>query len=413
MSIQRRLSVDEIFGISSVVPQHNYVDRASLDERFRDLVNSGSHLVIHGASKQGKTVLRRKNMPDEKCIKVQCVYTSDLTKIYAEIMRQAGVSIPTERNQKFSGSASVEGEIPIIKGHGKLEGSTSTSYTFQGATLENINYIAEVIKKSGKKVVIEDFHYLPMDQRQAFASHLKALWDCSVSLVIVGVWQEENLLSYYNGDLSGRIEEIDVVWTKEELLEVISKGSEKLNIKFSEQIQKSILNDSNGNVGLLQLIAKKLCFASGIRDNSQYGRVRMIGNPNALANCRHAVCKELVPRYRLFSEQVSRGFQKNSTQIYEGVLRVCMEAKDEELCSGIHRDIIRERLVDMGYQVELSALTKVLEKLLKLQVERKVSPVVLSYNTDSRTVQLVDRDLLFFRKYIGESNLPWPWLSNE
>jgi hypothetical protein len=250
-----KLELDEVFGITSDFPQHTYVDRAKLDERFKDLVNSKSHLVIHGASKQGKTVLRRKNLSDNKCIKVQCVYKSDLNQIYAEIMRQIGNNIPTEFTQQYSGSALAKGGIPNFSGQAEFKTSKSTNYEPQGSNLENINYIAEVIKKSKRKVVIEDFHYLSMEQRQALSSHLKALWDCSVSFIIIGVWQEENLLSYYNGDLSGRIEEIDVRWKREELSQVIKKGEDKLNINFSDQIKKYILDDANGNVGLLQLIS--------------------------------------------------------------------------------------------------------------------------------------------------------------
>lgn len=133
-----------------------------------------------------------------------------------------------------------------------------------------------------------------------------------------------------------------------------------------------------------------------------------------MANCRLKVCKELTPRYRLFSEQVSRGFQNNNAQkVYESVLRVCLEAKDEELCFGLHRDTIRERLMAIGHQIELNSLKNVLQNLIKLQIERRVSPIVISYNTDSRKVQLVDHDFLFYRKYIGKDNLPWPWLGND
>ncbi len=62
-----KLKLNQVFGISPDVPKHTYVDRNNLDQKFRYLLDSGSHLVIHGASKQGKTVLRRKNLPDGKC----------------------------------------------------------------------------------------------------------------------------------------------------------------------------------------------------------------------------------------------------------------------------------------------------------------------------------------------------------
>ncbi|MEH1830878.1 MAG: hypothetical protein V7L29_02045 [Nostoc sp.] len=50
-------------------------------------------------------------------------------------------------------------------------------------------------------------------------------------------------------------------------------------------------------------------------------------------------------------------------------------------------------------QVRLSDLSAALNRLDKLQADRSISPLILSFNPDSRKVQLVDRELLFYRKY--------------
>jgi hypothetical protein len=43
-----------------------------------------------------------------------------------------------------------------------------------------------------------------------------------------------------------------------------------------------------------------------------------------------------------------------------------------------------------------------------LQADRKIDPLVLSYNDITKTVTLADRELLFYRKY---STAQWPWQS--
>ncbi|NES06208.1 MAG: hypothetical protein F6K22_27405 [Okeania sp. SIO2F4] len=86
-----------------------------------------------------------------------------------------------------------------------------------------------------------------------------------------------------------------------------------------------------------------------------------------------------------------------------------MKASDEELRLGIHKDMIAERLKHLDIEVN-SPLINYLRRIDNLQSISGVSPLVLSYNTDSQKVQLVDYKLLFFRKYIGKDNLPWPWL---
>lgn len=411
-----KVGLEEVFGIFPSVPKHTYVDRNKLDKRFKNMLKSGNHIVIHGTSKQGKTVLRRKNLPEAECITVQCSLRATLSSIYAEILRQSGTGIPTEVKEQLSGMAAAKGGIPkVFEGHGKFESSTAVSFEPQGSTLENINFIAEAIKQSRKTLVIEDFHYLPEDERKSLAFDLKALWDFSIQIVIVGVWQEENLLSYYNGDLSGRIEEIDLKWTDAELEEVLKKGASKLNILFSDSIKKKIIQDSNGNVGLLQRITKRLCAHSGITQTAPYGNPHIIRNVNALASCRLKECQLSRRRYREFSDLVSRGFSNNTARaVYAGVLRVCLEATDDELKDGLYKDVIKERVTTLLRRpVAKQSLDNVLNNLVKLQIERKISPVVLSYNDDSRKIKLVDQELLFFRKYIGEDHLPWPWLQNH
>ncbi|MBW4573959.1 MAG: hypothetical protein KME08_01595 [Aphanothece sp. CMT-3BRIN-NPC111] len=54
--------LNEVFGIATSVPKYTYVDRASLDQKFIYLLGCDQHIVIHGASKQGKTILRKKNL---------------------------------------------------------------------------------------------------------------------------------------------------------------------------------------------------------------------------------------------------------------------------------------------------------------------------------------------------------------
>ncbi|MGD1701827.1 hypothetical protein [Dapis sp. BLCC M229] len=157
-----KLKLNQVFGISPDVPKHTYVDRNNLDQKFRYLLDSGSHLVIHGASKQGKTVLRRKNLPDGKCIKVQCTNRTDISHIYSEIIRQAKVNIPAEVTNKISGTAGAKAMGLGFQINGGLNSDREEKYKFQGFSLDNINYIAEVIQKTNKKVVIEDFHYLSL-----------------------------------------------------------------------------------------------------------------------------------------------------------------------------------------------------------------------------------------------------------
>ncbi|MEM1171417.1 MAG: hypothetical protein AAGJ08_20630 [Cyanobacteria bacterium P01_H01_bin.35] len=175
-------------------------------------------------------MLRRKNLPDGKCIKVQYTNRTNISQIYSEILRQANVKIPTEVTNKNS----VYGGAKPMNIGGELNSSREEKYKFPGFSFDHINFIAEVIKETNKKVVVEDFHYLSKEVKEKLSFDLKVFWDCSVSFIIMGVWSEDNILSYYNGDLSGRIEDIDVRWKNEELEKVLEMGERELKISFSD-----------------------------------------------------------------------------------------------------------------------------------------------------------------------------------
>jgi hypothetical protein len=165
----------EVFGIAASVPVYTYVDRAGLDGRFTYLVGQDRHLVIHGASKQGKTILRKKNLPENNCLIVQCGANSGRDRIYLEILRQLGSHIPTEVSRILTlgaeGQSKVSGQLKVplvasgeveLEGGGSVEIESGEVLTPVGIDPGSLGYVAQEIKRSGKKVVIEDFHYLSL-----------------------------------------------------------------------------------------------------------------------------------------------------------------------------------------------------------------------------------------------------------
>lgn len=184
-------------------------------------------------------------------------------------------------------------------------------------------------------------------------------------------------------------------------------GSVALNISISERLCISIVNDAQENVGLLQRLAERLCLAAGIVANQ---RVANDVDDDALyAKSRQEIASAERRRYEQFAIAFIRGFKGYETsqlRAYEKVAKVCLEAPDHELIAGIEQDIVLSRVRDIADGVRSSDLTSALKNLDRLQVQRKIRPLVLSYNETIRRVFLVDRELLFFRRY---GTPRWPW----
>lgn len=414
--------LNQVFGVSTQIPEYTYVDRSGLDNRFRYSLQRDAHIVLHGGSKQGKTVLRRKNLAEERSIVVQCRATTTCVDIYKQVLGRLGIGVPTSFTESTSRATEMKAKggvsIPLFK-LGAEAGRTNEAESVEaresvGVTAENLHFVSEQVLKSGARVVIEDFHYMPEDEKRTLAFDLKALWDLHTFFIIVGVWAEQNLLAYYNGDLSGRIDEIDVQWTNEELQQVLTKGETALNIQFASEIKDAMIFDATQNVGLLQRIAEKFCIYCGVFETVSDRLLPLtLGDVEALNKCRAEICSEEAQRYRQFGDALSRGFKSNEEselKVYQNTARVCMEATDEELRNGLHYDTVYDRVHRLNARVRRSDFTAALQRLNRLQQDRQISPLVLSYNEKSRYVQLVDRELLFYRRY---GNPVWPWNEEE
>jgi hypothetical protein len=415
--------LNEVFGIAISVPRYTYVDRSSLDERFKYLLSTDRHIVIHGSSKQGKTILRKKNLTDAEGIVVQCRANTTCVGLYNEILGQIGSEIPKELSVSTTVSGELGGKgsgkigVPLVAS-GKIEMNASASVEQMsqkksetvGQSVESLRYISAEIRKTCRRVIVEDFHYVPEEEKGALAFDLKALWDLGTFFIIVGVWAEQNLLQFYNGDLSGRIEEIDIHWNNDELREVLSRGEGALNMAFGPEIKETIIGDSNQNVGLLQRIAEKYCFNCGILEDVKNELFpRMSNSPSMLSKARVAICEEESARYRQFGIALETGFrtsEESALNVYQHIARVCMEASDSELLNGVNHNSLLDRVQKYNSRVRQSDLTAALQRLNRLQEDRSISPLVLFYNSKTRLIQLIDRELLFYRKY---GNPVWPW----
>ena len=268
----------DVFGINSDVRSESYVDRGDLDETIARLLDRDTHIALKGESKCGKSWLRQKNIPD--ALVVQCRLGRSAIDIYIDALSQLEVRfvVSDKSTGKVEGRVEAKGtvgEALIAKVFG-LTGSFSTggsashtnetSKALVGHDINDLRYVAALIRKSDRRLVVEDFHYLTIDERKKLAFDLKALWDYGLYAIIIGVWSQNNMLIYLNPDLSGRIEEVSVYWSKEDLKRILTQGGNALGITFGDQFGDATANLSYGNAGILQALALKSLDALGITE---------------------------------------------------------------------------------------------------------------------------------------------------
>jgi Cdc6-like AAA superfamily ATPase len=80
----------DVFGVKSKLIQ-SYIERDSVDEKFKSALLGGNEIIVYGSSKQGKTSLILKHLKEEQYVKVECSPQTQPIDIYKSILRQLNV----------------------------------------------------------------------------------------------------------------------------------------------------------------------------------------------------------------------------------------------------------------------------------------------------------------------------------
>lgn len=401
----------EVFGVSTEILMDSYVDRGDLDAKIASYLKRDNHIAIRGASKSGKSWLRQRILDDP--IKIQCRLEKTTTDIYREALGQLGVKLETSSKKSSTLEGTVEAEtefgvslIGKVKAKLGLKGEKARETTTESLrqNINDLDFICELIKESGRRLVIEDFHYLDQGERQKFAFDLKTMWDLGLYIVVVGVWSDNNLLLHLNPDLTGRVREVSIVWTNPDLLKILDRGSEALNITMSREVGEQLVDISYGNAGILQRITIDALDHAGIVERKV--------TTQALDDVAHVeaaamfYAEELNTVYQKFAQNVANGIRRrnNATGIYAHAMAAVLDEPDEKLIGGIPEQDIYAVAHAREDQIKRGNLTTALGNIERLQVDSEGRGLVLSY-AEGR-VRVVDHQLLLYRRF---ATVRWPW----
>lgn len=404
---------NEVFGMSNDILPDSYVDRGALDGELRRLLSRKVHVAIRGPSKCGKSWLRQRATPN--ALVVQCRLGSTNIDIYTAALSQLGIQLLVESSSKFGIKGSIEGQFSAGNDLiGKVSGKLGLEATREladknvpiGRNINDLRFIAQLIIESGRRLIIEDVHYLSLEQREILAFDLKALWDFGCFVTIVGVWGNANMFVRLNGELSGRLEELTLEWGPGDLRTIITNGSVALGLEISRDIQNRAIIDAFGNAGLLQRLILRTLDEAKIYE--QQPPTLVLDNIGWYESAAMFVADQLNGVYIKFGERVATGIRtrQDATGIYAHAMAAIIAAEDSMHMTGIHVDHIFSVSNGRQPRIQKSNLKSILSKIDSLQVDRDGRGLVVTYDADEECVLNVDRQLLFYRKYLTVS---WPW----
>jgi hypothetical protein len=408
---------EDVFGVRSKLVL-SYVERSHVDARFVEALRSDHHVVVYGSSKQGKTSLRQKHLPESQCIIVRCNPRMTILSMYQAVIRQCGVrieTIATETTGTKSAAkvtAGFKAYIPWVGGaDSKVEASTGGSSQetitteFVSYDLEDAQAIGELLVAAGTKkwIVLENYHYLPTETQKAIAFDLKTFHEIGIRFLILGIWREANLLVTHNGDLQGRIAEVPVEpWDTDDFNDVVAKGSGLLNIRLDPSIVRHLEQNSYGNIGLLQEFLKTFCIRSGVVET--VSNTKMLESETVL----RATLQETLDARRntliknlqgiAAKSRIRRGEAEQPLLLPYYLVLVLLQQDVDKLQEGIDKGQLLSMLRQVHHRddkdsIRTSDVTNLVTKLPLYQAD--MNPPVLYYDGNSRRVRVVDNTFFF------------------
>lgn len=190
--------------------------------------------------------------------------------------------------------------------------------------------------------VLEDFHKVDDSEKQKLSQLMKVFMDLSddyaeLKIVAIGAVDTARQVVEYDSEMRYRIAEIHVgLMTEEEILSIIRKGEQALNVKFSPEIKKTVARHSNGLASVCHHLCLNMCDAAGVLttvDGEAYQLTRQ--------DCEAAVktyVEEASDSIKSAFGKALKPRRKNDINNTEVILRAIIEMQD----SGAARfDILR------------------------------------------------------------------------
>lgn len=417
---------NDVFGVRSKLIE-SYIERESVDKAFKEALTDGNEVIVYGSSKQGKTSLILNNLQESQYVKVECSPQTQPLDIYKSILRQIGITFieseTTEEKYEHGGklSGGFKIKIPFLgdtsanaEVNDKSLTGVSKKEIYVEYNLELAQDVSEILKlrKIKKYLILENFHYLSLEVQGKLAYDLRVFQDHGIIFIILGIWREANRLVQFNGDLLDRITEIPVEpWSVEDFKKVIKKGSDLLNVDFSD-VEELIINGSFDSIGVVQELLKYCCVLAKINQTcttrqkitktdlegaiekkvTEYG-VRHIRNLESFVD---------------IARKTSNQSGKLSLAFPYYFIRLLLITEFSSIEAGLLRSTLLDEIRKMHHRpddVRSGDLGAFLHNITQHQINKKIQPPFVDYDRGGKVMKIIDSSLYFFLRHCDRNKI--------
>ncbi len=350
--------LSQVYGMNNNRNLLSYAER-DIDRKFREaLADEGkSVIVVYGASKQGKSWLRRNILPEEYCLFVPAGEGMSLEGLYREVLNQAKATGPVITTTELVGEIGTEAAAPWWLQNfvdAKVTGGVKVETRHERHDID-IDYssaasISRVYRSvAGRRpIVIDNFHHFDEPMQKKFSQDIRAFEDRGIKIVLMGTWESQDYIERKNGELTGRVSALSIEpWSRDDLLSVIDQGEGLLNVTFSQTARDFLLQKCSGNVALLQCALMQLLKAFQVSE-TQVERKAINPDSGQMRRLFQSISSEILAgqlgRLRHISE-VGEAIADGKTRMYF-ILQSLIEDVDVTNQRGVSFDKLYRRTAD-------------------------------------------------------------------
>lgn len=276
--MKEKFSVSEVFTPTSPA-RLTFVERDSINNRLVNALKTpGKQIIVYGHSGSGKTTLLINKLHQlyENHVTTRCIKGLTFDHIIIDAFNQLEpyyISEHSETNKTTIGMK-LHAKYMQIKSEVNAQKERETQSIIQRYLPPQLTpqALASLIGEVNGCWVLEDFHKIEDSEKEKLSQVMKVFMDMSdeykdLKMIAIGAVGTARQVIQYDPEMQNRVSEILVpLMTEDELIGIIQKGDQYLNIKIPSKVARAIVYYSNGLAAVCHSLCLNICYCADISE---------------------------------------------------------------------------------------------------------------------------------------------------
>lgn len=255
-----------------------FIERnASVNNELVDAINTvGMQIILYGHSGSGKSTLLINKLGQlyENWITTRCMSGMTIDQVILDAFDQLDKFYSSEKS--IASTTKISSEISSSFALMKQSISADLSYSKEEKKVRVVpvqltpNRLATFIGSVSACWVIEDFHKIEKSEKVRFSQIMKVFMDSAVDfpelkIIAIGAVGTAREVVKYDPEMRNRVAEIFVpLMSENEIVNIMNRGEELLNIKIKKGVKDKIVRFSSGLGSVCHQLCLNICFLKRI-----------------------------------------------------------------------------------------------------------------------------------------------------